>query len=63
MRAGETHDGAGAARAVTLDADDQVLLAQTIDYYHQRLKGAPEVLAYLSSRGLDHSEVVDAFEL
>jgi hypothetical protein len=47
----------------TLDADDQVLLAQTIDYYHRRLKETPEVLAYLSSRGLDHSGVVDAFEL
>jgi DNA primase len=48
---------------VTLDADDQALLAQTLDYYHQRLKASPEALAYLASRGLDHPGLVDAFRL
>jgi DNA primase len=48
---------------VALDADDQALLAQTIDYYHQRLKESPEALAYLASRGLDHPQLVDEFKL
>lgn len=48
---------------VTLDADDQALLSQTLDYYHQRLKTSPEALAYLASRGLDHPGLVDAFRL
>lgn len=48
---------------VTLDADDQALLAQMLGYYHQRLKETPEALAYLAARGLDHPGVVDAFEL
>jgi DNA primase len=34
---------------VRLDADDQALLAQAIDYYHERLKQTPEALAYLNS--------------
>ncbi|WP_399678716.1 CHC2 zinc finger domain-containing protein [Xenophilus sp.] len=48
---------------VALDADDRALLAQTIDYYHQRLKDTPEALAYLEARGLDHPELVDTFRL
>ena len=32
---------------VSLDADDQKLLNQTIDYYHQCLKQSPPALAYL----------------
>ena len=39
---------------VTPDADDQALLNQVIDYYHETLKQSPEVLAYLQARGLDH---------
>ncbi|WP_140637398.1 CHC2 zinc finger domain-containing protein [Methylibium rhizosphaerae] len=48
---------------VALDADDQALLAQTIDYYHERLKQSPEALAYLKARGLDHPQLVDTFQL
>jgi len=48
---------------VTLDADDQALLTQTLGYYHQRLKASPEALAYLAARGLDHPGLVDAFRL
>jgi DNA primase len=48
---------------VTLDADDQALLTQTIAYYHQRLKQSLEAQAYLASRGLDHPGLVDAFQL
>jgi DNA primase catalytic core len=48
---------------VALDADDRALLAQTVRYYHQRLKESPEALAYLKARGLDHPGLVDAFKL
>ncbi|WP_140637390.1 CHC2 zinc finger domain-containing protein [Methylibium rhizosphaerae] len=48
---------------VALDADDQALLAQTLDYYHQRLKETAEAQAYLAARGLDHPALVDTFKL
>jgi DNA primase len=51
----------------TQSAADQTLLAQTMDYYHQRLKdtaGQPgSAVAYLASRGLTHPGLVDAFRL
>ena len=48
-----------------LDAseDDQSLLRRVVDYYHAALKENPEALAYLASRGLQHAEVVDRFQL
>jgi DNA primase len=48
---------------VAFDADDQRLLNQVIDYYHQTLKQSPEALAYLKSRGLDHPELIERFKL
>jgi DNA primase len=48
---------------VSLNADDQALLVQVVDYYHQTLKQSPEALAYLQSRGLNHPELVDHFKL
>ena len=48
---------------VSLDADEQRLLDESIDYYHQTLKAAPEALAYLEARGLTHPELVDHFKL
>jgi DNA primase len=48
---------------VALDADDQALLNQVIDYYHATLKQSPEALAYLKSRGLDHPELIERFKL
>jgi DNA primase len=48
---------------VSFDADDQALLNQTVDYYHQSLQGAPEALAYLASRGLDHPDLIAHFKL
>jgi DNA primase len=48
---------------VALDADDQALLNQVIDYYHRTLKQNPEALAYLAKRGLHHSEIVERFQL
>jgi hypothetical protein len=48
---------------VALDADEQTLLDQCIDYYHQTFKDSPEALAYLEARGLSHPEVVERFKL
>jgi DNA primase len=51
------------AAPVTLGAEDQVLLNQVIGYYHETLKAAPEALAYLKARGIDHPEAIDKFRL
>jgi DNA primase catalytic core len=48
---------------VELDADDQAVLSQTIDYYHQRLKESAEALAYLKARGLEHPKLIETFKL
>ncbi len=48
---------------VALDVDDQALLVQVIDYYHQSLKESPEALGYLKARGLDHPELIESFRL
>ena len=48
---------------VAFDADDQALLRQAIGYYHETLKQAPEALAYLKGRGIDHPEAIERFKL
>ncbi|MBC7513497.1 MAG: toprim domain-containing protein, partial [Herminiimonas sp.] len=48
---------------VAFDADDQSLLNQTIDYYHETLTQSPEALAYLKARGLDHPDLIERFRL
>jgi len=48
---------------VTADADDQAMLRQVIDYYHQTLKKEPEAQAYLKKRGLDDAELINHFKL
>ena len=44
-------------------ADDQALLRRVVDYYHAALKESPDALAYLASRGLQHAEAVERFQL
>jgi len=48
---------------VARDADDRVLLLQVMDYYNETLKQSPEAMKYLSSRGLQSSEIIDRFKL
>jgi DNA primase catalytic core len=48
---------------IAFDADDQALLNQVVDYYHQTLLASPEALAYLASRGLAHPELISRFRL
>jgi DNA primase catalytic core len=52
-------------RVTVLDrsADDQALLRQVVDFYHQNLKNKPEALAYLEKRGLCHPELITRFSL
>jgi DNA primase len=51
------------AAPVTLDADDQGLLRQVVEFYHSTLKGSPDAPAYLESRGIRSAEAVDRFKL
>ncbi len=48
---------------VAFDADDQALLGQVVDYYHETLKTTPEALDYLKSRGLADPEAIERFKL
>jgi DNA primase catalytic core len=48
---------------VAREADDQALLLQVVGYYSETLKQSPEALKYLSSRGLQSSEMVERFRL
>jgi DNA primase catalytic core len=48
---------------VALDVDEQVLLNQVIDYYHETLKTSPEALAYLQTRGIASTEAAEHFKL
>jgi DNA primase catalytic core len=72
LRAGEPLAGArpvkhstvrALAAPVALDADDQELLRQVVDYYHATLKTSPEALAYLESRGIRSAEAIEHFRL
>ncbi len=43
-------------------ADDQRLLAQVVDYYHQTLKETPDALEYLGEHGIS-SEAIECFRI
>jgi DNA primase len=45
------------------DADDQRVLRQVVDYYHETIKESPEALKYLQHRGLEHPEMIEHFQL
>ena len=45
------------------DVDDDALLRQVVDYYHETLKASPEAIAYLESRGLNDVALIDRFRL
>ena len=48
---------------IMADAEDQVLLAQVVHYYHQALLQSPEALAYLEKRGIASPEAIERFQL
>lgn len=43
--------------------DDQALVRQVLDYYHETLTTSPEAIAYLERRGLNSVELIDHFHL
>jgi hypothetical protein len=51
--------------ALILDpaADDQALLGQVVDFYHQTLKTSPEALDYLRRRGVSDDQALDHFRI
>jgi DNA primase len=52
-----------AAQSFSLEAGDQALLDQVIDFYHQTLLASPEALGYLEKRGLGSMELIQQFRL
>ncbi len=46
-----------------LEQDDQALLNQVIDFYHETLLQSPEALAYLDKRGLGDRDLIARFKL
>jgi DNA primase len=48
---------------VRFDTDDQALLAETIGYYHERLKQSPEALSYLAKRGINDTALIERFKI
>lgn len=51
------------AQSFSLDAGDQALLDQVIEFYHATLKTSPEALQYLEGRGLGSLELIERFRL
>ena len=51
------------ASPVAADADDQQTLRDVVAFYHQTLKESPEALRYLESRGLNHPEMMEHFQI
>ncbi len=45
------------------EASDADLMAQVVDYYHERLLKTPAALDYLKKRGLYHEEAITRFKL
>ena len=48
---------------ITENVEDQQVLQQVTDYYHETLKQSPDALAYLQQRGLDDAELINHFKL
>ena len=46
-----------------VSAEDQTVLSQVVDFYHQTLLESPEALAYLARRKIDDPEVITRFRL
>jgi DNA primase len=44
-------------------ATDEALMAQVVDYYHERLLKTPAALDYLKGRGLHHEEAIEHFRI
>jgi DNA primase len=58
-----SHGKLRAAQSFSLDAGDQALLDQVIEFYHETLLASPEALAYLDKRGLGNRQLIERFRL
>ncbi|VVP60977.1 CHC2 zinc finger domain-containing protein [Pseudomonas fluorescens] len=54
---------ASSSASAVSQVEDAALLRSVAEYYHANLKQSPEALAYLVSRGLNHPELVEHFQL
>ncbi|MBY0573405.1 MAG: toprim domain-containing protein, partial [Undibacterium sp.] len=54
---------AATALPLAANASEQDDLKLVIHYYHETLKQSPEALEYLTSRGLNHPELIEQFQL
>ncbi len=53
-----------AVKATDAEAiDDATLVREVLDFYHETLKASPEAIAYLASRGLSATDLIDHFRL
>lgn len=48
---------------VSLNADDQQVLHQVIDYYQDTLKRTPAAISYLKKRGIHHPQALETFRI
>jgi DNA primase len=51
------------AAPVSVDADDQTVLRDVVNYYHDTLLNSVEAIAYLEARGLADGELIKHFKL
>lgn len=51
------------AAPVSVDADDQTVLHDVVNYYHDTLLDSPEGIAYLEARGIADGELIKHFQL
>lgn len=54
---------AGSSTVSTSAVEDAALLRSVVEFYHANFKQSPEALAYLESRGLNHPELIEHFQL
>src|SRR5476651_1100121 len=55
--------GSSPSAAATSEVEDAALLRSVVEFYHANFKQSPEALTYLESRGLNHPELVEYFQL
>ncbi len=60
---GEPVGGSPLACPLDLEADDETLKRQVIEYYHGALPRNPSALAFLERRGIADPEAIDTFKL
>jgi len=54
---------AGSPASAASEVEDAALLRSVVEFYHGNFKQSPEALAYLASRGLNHPELIEHFQL